>query len=199
MPELDETVLEKVGNRRERLLVDEFVEIVEHHHPTEGRGVARDAVHAYFDELDERTGADAEGFRHDLADRLTDDESYAGSDAVYEVGEDRVSAYPAEWHERLDADDSLAAYVDVMTDAADDPPGSAASPGVPEDDLLDAAAVLGGRDRDEARGELEDLRAEGVLVSDADQHPRAGVAVADDVDFEKEQFDKPDWGDRSTE
>ena len=50
-----------------------------------------------------------------------------------------------------------------------------------------------------ARIELRDLRGDGVLVADADQHPRAGITLAEDTDFEKDDWDKPDFGDRSTE
>jgi hypothetical protein len=102
-----------------------------------------------------------------------------------------VSAYPSEWHERLDEDDSLAAFVDAMTETMDDPPHSGASSGVAEDDLVDAAVTLGGRSRQDARDEIDELRADGVLVEDADQHPRAGVALAEDADFEKDDLNKP--------
>jgi hypothetical protein len=85
-----------------------------------------------------------------------------------------------------------------MTETAD-PPKSAASTGVSKDDLLEAAEVLSDRSREDARIELRDLRGDGVLVADADQHPRAGITLAEDTDFEKDDWDKPDFGDRSTE
>ncbi|WP_336034885.1 hypothetical protein [Halobacterium yunchengense] len=195
MPELADAVIEEAAERGQRLLVDEFVALVERHHEPDGAGVPRELVEAYFAALEDERAVDVEVLRGAFEDELTDADAYDGRNAVYEVGDGRVSTYPAEWHDRLGADASLAAFVGVMTESMGDPPRSGASPGVAEDDLLDAAVTLGGRSRRAAREELEELRADGVLVEDADQHPRAGVALAADVDFEEGGLGKPDRGD----
>ena len=187
--EHDDPVLEEAANRGDKLLVGKLVKLVEKHHDT-GPGVPLSVVEDYIDELDDRGSVNAEEMRRELDDHLGDDQEGADKAAVYGVGDGRVSGYPAVWHEELDPDASLAEYVYVMT-RTEDPPKSAASPGVSKDDLLEAAAVLSDRDREDARQELKDLRSEGVLVADADQHPRAGVTLADDVDFEKDDWDKP--------
>lgn len=194
--ELDDAVLEEAGNRGDQLLAGKLVTLAEKHHDT-GPGVPRSLVEAYVDELDEDS-VDAEGLRDDLAAHLADGREAPNEAAVYDVGDGRVSGYPPAWHERLEPEDSLAEYVAVMTKTAESPK-SAASRGVAKDDLLEAAEVLSDRSREDARVELRDLRGDGVLVADADQHPRAGVSLAEDVDFEKDVWDKPDFGDRSTE
>lgn len=194
--ELDDAVLEEAGSRGDQLLVGKLVKLAEKRHDT-GPGVPRSLVEEYIDALDEDS-VNAERMRDNLAAHLADDHESPDRSAVYAVGEGRVSGYPAVWHENLDPDDSLAAYVAVMTETGD-LPNSAASSGVAKDDLLEAAAVLSDRSREDARIELRDLRGDGVLVADADQHPRAGVTLAEDTEFEKEQWDKPDFGDRSTE
>jgi hypothetical protein len=195
--ELDDAVLEEAGSRGDQLLVGKLVTLAEKHHDDPEPGVPRSLVEAYVDALDEDS-VDAERMRDNLDAHLSDDLEAPNEAAVYDVADARVSGYPAAWHERLDPDDSLADYVAVMT-ATTDPPKSGASGGVAKDDLLAAATVLSGRSREDARAELQDLRGDGVLVADADQHPRAGVSLAEDVDFEKDDWDKPDSGSRSTE
>ena len=193
--ELDDAVLDEAGGRGDRLLAGKLVRLAEKHHDAE-RGVPRSLVETYVEELGAR-GLNAERLREDLDARLGDDADAASEAAVYDVGGGRVSGYPEAWHESLDPESSLAAYVAVMT-AATDPPRSAAASGVAKDDLLEAAAVLSDRSREDARTELRELRGDGVLVAGADQHPRAGVSLAADADFEKDHWDKPDFGDRST-
>jgi hypothetical protein len=194
--DLDDAVLEEAANRGDQLLAGKLVTLAEKRHDG-GPGVPRSLVEAYVDALDEDS-VDAERLRDDLEAHLADDREAPTEAAVYDVGDGRVSGYPAAWHERLEPDDSLAEYVAVMTRTAESPK-SAASRGVAKDDLLAAAEVLSDRSREDARVELRDLRGDGVLVADADQHPRAGVSLAEDVDFEKDVCDKPAFGDRSTE
>jgi len=194
--ELDDAVLEEAGSRGDQLLVGKLVQLAEKHHDT-GPGVPRSLVEDYIDALD-ADSVDARQMRENLDAHLAEGRESPNEGAVYDVGQGRVSGYPAVWHERLDPDSSLAEYVAVMTETTNSPK-SAASTGVAKDDLLEAASVLSDRSRDDARSELRDLRGDGMLVSDADQHPRAGVSLAEDVDFEKDDWDKPDFGDRSSE
>jgi hypothetical protein len=194
--ELNDAVLDEAGSRGDQLLVGKLVALAEKHHDT-GPGVPRSLVEDYIDALDEDS-VDGEQLLGELDAHLDEGREAPNEGAVYDVGDGCVSGYPSVWHERLDPDDSLAAYVAVMTETAN-PPKSAASSGVSKDDLLEAAAVLSDRSREDARSELRDLRGDGVLVADADQHPRAGITLAEDADFEKDDLDKPDFGDRSTE
>lgn len=195
--ELDDAVIEEAAGRGDQLLAGTLVKLVERHHDDPEPGVPLSLVEDYLDALDEGT-VDAEQVRETLDIHLAEDREAPTEAAVYNVGEGRVSGYPAVWHDRLDPEDSLVAYVAVMTETADSPK-SAASSGVSKDDLLEAAAVLSDRSREDARIELRDLRGDGVLVADADQHPRAGITLAEDADFEKDDWDRPDFGDRSTE
>jgi hypothetical protein len=185
VPELKDAVMDEATDRGQKLLADEFVELLERHHETDDSGVRREVVEAYFDALEDERAVDVDGLRSAFEDEFTDADTYAGRNAVYEVGDGHVSTYPSEWHDRLTEGDSLATFVDVMTESMEDPPHSAASSGVAEDDLVDAAVTLGDRGRRSAREEIDELRADGVLVEDADQHPRAGVVLAEDADFEK--------------
>lgn len=199
MTRLDDAVIEEADGRGERLLADELVELAERHHDFDEPGVPRGLVDDYFDALEERASFDVEPMREQFRDHLTADRSFVDTNAVYEVGDDRVSGYPASLHQRLDEDATLADYVYVMTHSMGDTAESAASPGVAKDELLGAATAVGERSHQEAREQLKDLRADGVLVADADQHPRAGISLAEDADIDKDRLDKPDWGNRSTE
>lgn len=199
MAELDDEVIETLHSEGERLLADDLVEIVERHHDFDEAGVPRGLVDDYLDALEESAAFNTGPLREQFEEHLTSDRSFVDTNSVYEVGDGRVSAYPAEWHERLDGDASLADYVRVMTDSMDETPETAASRGVAKDELFDVAAVIGGMRRGEARGRLKDLRADGVLVADTDQHPRAGVTLAEDADVEKNHLDKPDWRHGSNE
>ena len=200
MARLDDDVISELENHWRRLLVDDFLEILErHHHDADRPGVPRDLVEEYFDSLEARDEFDVGPMREQFEENLSAEQSFVDENAVYEVGDGRVSASPAEWHEAVDEDGSLADLVGAMTASTDDTAGSAAAKGVPEDGLLDTASAIRGTTRDEERGRLKNLASEGVLVMEADQHPRSGVSLPEDADIQKEDISKPDWGDRSSE
>ncbi|WP_232687410.1 hypothetical protein [Halobacterium zhouii] len=199
MDQIRDDVIDTVQNHWERLLVDDFVEIVERHHADDEHGVEYDLVEEYFDDLAARADFDVGPMREQFEERLTDDQSFADEHAVYEVGEDRVSAYPLEFHEALDEGGSLADLVAAMTASMDDTAGSAAAAGVPEDGVVNAGSAILGTDRTEIRTRLEDLASEGELEIEASQHPRSGVSLAEDADVEEEGLDRPESDDRSSE
>lgn len=196
MGRLDDEVIDELRTELGNLSVHDFLELLEQHHRSGEPGVARDLVEGYFDALEERSEFAAGSMREEFGAKLTDERATASGDAVYKVGDGRVSAYPASWHEQLGDGGSLVDLVRVMTRSTDRTLEGAASTAVREDDLLDAATAIGGVNRQEAREQLEDLRADGVLVADADQHPRAGISLTEDAEFET---DESDYSDRSGE
>lgn len=192
MPRLDDEVLDELRTELGNLSVHGFIELLEQHHRSDEPGVSRDLVEEYFDALEERSEFAVGSMREQFGARLTDERTTASRDAVYEVGDGRVSAYPASWHEQLGDGGSLADLVRVMTESGDRTLEGAASTAVREDDLLDAATAVGGMSRQEARDRLEDLREDGVLVADADQHPRAGISLTEDAEVETGESDDSD-------
>lgn len=143
------------------------------------RGIERSTLDDYVDALDGRDDYefDPEGFYADLEDVLVDGETYVSDDALYRVGDDRISRYPKRWHDELGGSDDVAAFVSLLNDSR-----SVERRGVNEEALLDVVAAVGRVPKDDAKAELERLREEGVVVEDADQHPDAGVYLAEETE-----------------
>lgn len=200
MTELNERVLDQAADR-ELLRVEDLIVLVERHDPEgvgDGPGVPVDRLRAYVEEIS-REGGDLGPDNLDaaLSERLTDADSWAGQDLIYEVAEDRVSAYPASWHEGLDGVSDLEEHLRFVTRDIDEGDAFEDSreafeqggprEGVPEGLLLDAASAVGELSRDEAGAQLTELRKENVVSESADQHPNSRVRFleADDVDEDK--------------
>lgn len=183
MVDVDEDVLAEAASRGDVLFVEDLVSLLERHHTHQKLGVPRDLVVAYCERLAEAdTGVAGEDIEQEFAERLVDDEEWAGPDALYAVGEDRVSRYPLAWHRELAGEESLPAVVDAMTSALPDDgaglPRGGAGAGIPEEYLLEAASVLTALSRETAAERLRERRADGDLEQDADQHPNARVRLA---------------------
>jgi hypothetical protein len=175
---LSEPLLEEAGSRSQYLHPRGLVLLAERHEPRdgEGPGVARAAVFDHAEALDERgSHLDAGAFASALDEAVVDADEWADETSVYRVGDDRLSAYPQAWHDALGESRDLVEMVRYLTDTDFEGVEAWADETVPEDDLLDIAAAVGGFDREAAKAELERLRDEGRLVEDADQHPDAGV------------------------
>ena len=178
--ELSESLFREAGERSEYLGPREFVALAERHAGGTDRGaepgVPEEWLLEHVETLADESHVEAESFRTDLAAVTTDSAAWDDDRAVYEVGEDRLSAYPPAWHEALGGTTSLPEVVRYLLDESDYRPVDAgAGDGVPEDDLLDVAAAVAGFTRDGAKAALEDCRADGRLVEDVDQHPEANV------------------------
>ena len=185
MVEISEQVLAEATHRSRNLLTTELVALIERHHPHDQPGVSRETLEAYAkaltDEPDYRF--DAEGFLDEIDERLIDIETWAGNDALYPV-DDRVSAYPAQWHAELGGSIDVRAYLDFLQNEAVGFMHDTRGPGqgVPEETLLDIVATVGRTDREEAKNALADLRQGGELVEGPDQHPDAGVRLAENAE-----------------
>jgi hypothetical protein len=175
MTDLRRAVLDEAGERSKYLTPTEFLTLVERGHRDNGPGVERSTYDAYTERLAEETPTvDAESLQRELDDLTVDDEEWVGDEAVYPVGDDRISLYPPTWHERLGGESDPRAYLRAFESL------DAFGQGVSESTLLDAMTVVGGVDRDTAKGNLEARRKDGTVVEDADQHPEANVYLAED-------------------
>jgi len=179
MVERSDRVLDAFGHRGDALLVDEFLSLIERHHPTDGPGVDRAVVEAYAAALDERGMGQLDGdvVLERIDSKRTDSETWVDDGAIYDIGNGRVSKYPAEWHDRFGGSTDLVAFVEFLVDAEASIGQGGAGGGVPEEFLLDTAAVVGGLDREDAKARLEELRRSGPLAEDADQHPNPRVRL----------------------
>jgi hypothetical protein len=181
MVEPDERVLEEATARRRKLRPGELIELVERHGSRDRPGVARDVIETHAAALDERLRGqfDAETVRDAIDERLTESETWVDENALYAVG-DRVSVYPARWHETLGGSTDLPAYVEFLREATafrEDVDSGGRGRGIPEDTLLDAISVIGRVERRAAKARLDELRKEGVVAEDADQHPESRVRL----------------------
>ncbi|AUV80938.1 hypothetical protein C2R22_04075 [Salinigranum rubrum] len=189
--ELSTHVLEEAGQRGETLLIDDLIELVARYDDDGRDGVRVDRLVAYAERLAEGGHpVDPDSIRPAVDDRLVDDTTWVGEDALYATGEGRVSLFPQSWYDELAGERDVRRYVEVLTTAiADSDAGlqrggageQKAGDGVPQSFLIDVAAVVGGLDREAVRGEVEQLRVEGVLAEDADQHPDGNVRLAEDA------------------
>jgi hypothetical protein len=182
--EINDGVVQDANERGEKLLAEDFLLWIEREHAEEGPGVTEDRFRSYEEALSEqRASFDPGELRSSLDETMVDSEAWVDDDAVYALGGDRISTFPAAWHDRLADSDDLREYVAVIEEATSDTEISTGGrgPGVPEGLLLDAASVIGGLDREVAKERLERLRDDGDLVQDADQHPDARVYLGEEV------------------
>ncbi|WP_135363643.1 hypothetical protein [Halosimplex halophilum] len=185
--QLQPRIHDELVRRGRYLYPTDVVDVIERFHGVAGPGVPRTVVRGYVTELLDRLGPRApytvERFERILDGRITDLDLWI-PDALYEVGADRVSVYPAHWHRTLGGVRDPARYVEVIAAdlaatkgaAPDDPP-----PPVPRHLLIDAMMVLGGTSRPAAGGLLQTARLDGRLVVEPFQNPEADVWVADAV------------------
>lgn len=178
MVELDENALDEARSRSETLTLEQLVEIVETYHRDGQPGVDRDVLDAYLEALAyEATDVGAEIDNH-----LTNSDDWTPDQALYDLGDDRISVFPPDWHDRLRHTDDITEYVRAIQDDVTETEGreedGVTETGVPEQLLFRAAAAIGGRDREATREEVVRLRREGVLEETADQHPSGTVRLA---------------------
>lgn len=111
MVETNDDVLDELSSELETLTLDELVRIVETNHPTDGPGVERDVVEAYVTAVPHGE----EAFSAELDGLLTDADSWQGEEYVHDLGDGRVSAYPARWHEELRGSADVREYLRVVS------------------------------------------------------------------------------------
>lgn len=182
MADLNEFVIEEADKQGDKMLVDDFVNLIERHESSDEPGVEIDRVAAYAEALNDRRGHDSVGpeeLRSLVEDRLTDSRTWVETGALYELSPGRVSVYPSNWHEELGGETDITRHIEFIEADIGDAnfthggPG----PGVPEQLLVDVAAVVGGMEIEEARAEIERLRDEGVVSENVDQHPNPRVRI----------------------
>jgi hypothetical protein len=187
--DINERILTEADDRGGSLLADDFVRLVEQYHPHDRPGIAWDTLEAYTEALE---GTDfghtheMDGFLDAVDEHLVDGDSKYTTDVLYRLDDDRVSVYPAHWHDELGGATDLREYVRFL--AAIDPDGESGADlggsgrGVPEQVLLDAAGIIGRTDPETVKSRLEDLRQQGDLVERADQHPNARIRLPENAD-----------------
>jgi len=182
MVDTDQRAVDEIVHEGDALGTSRLIDVLERYHD-DRPGVPRDAIDAYARELTEREDSrfDVEAFREVLEDRLTGSDSWVdGGARLYELDGDRISQYPATWHDRLRGERDPAAYLRFFE--AEAPAVLGTAPGgrrrADEDQLIDVMAVVGELRRDAAKAAIESAREEGRIVEDADQHPKAGVYLA---------------------
>ncbi len=166
----------------------EFLTLVERFHDADRPGVATETVREYAAAVrDEMAGGEDVPFEPEslvtvVTDRADDAETWTGADC-YWVGDGRVSAFPASWHDDLAGETDVTAYVERLRDpgSGDDArtPMGGAGEGVPDELLLDALGILGGVEREAAKARIEELLQSDVLAAGADQHPNRHIRLAE--------------------
>lgn len=188
MVDTNETVTRELEGVGRSLTIAGFLETVERLHPHDRPGVDRETLDAYIEELEQShsSGYDADTLRERLEDEITDSETWEGEKKLYRQEDDRFSVYPRTWHERLGGSDDIPHYVaflqEEVPDFKYDIGRGGAGQGLPEQPLLEVVSIVGRIDYEEAKDRLEELRDEGVLAEDADQHPDAGVVLTEEHD-----------------
>ncbi len=187
MVEVDGAVIEEAVHEGESMTMRDLIELIERSHD-EQAGIDRATLAAYAEELAAQRdyAFDAEGFLSAVDEKRTDTETWVGLDRLYDLGDGQVSLYPARWHEELGGSTDVAAYLRYVTEEApqfiEDEGRGGASFGIPEDTLMGIIATVGRVDRQQAQAAIEAAREDGEVVEDVDQHPQAGVYLAEQVD-----------------
>lgn len=183
MTEADERVLDRIN---QTLRLDGLLVLIERYHSHARPGVPRETLDRYAEPFSASVGGqpDVDAFHEEVDSRLTDSRTWSGKDSIYRLDSGRISRYPATWHDRLGDTTDVRRYVAFLQEEASefksDIGQGGAGPGIPEQPLLDAIAVIGRTDRDEVKTELAELRDRGEIAEDADQHPNPGVVLADE-------------------
>jgi hypothetical protein len=184
MVQINDRVLTVATQRGQNLLNEEVVALIERYHPHERPGVSRETLEAYATALanEPQYHFDVEEFLEAVDEQVIDVETWAGEGMLYRV-DDRLSAYPARWHAELGGSTDVRKYLRFLREEA---PGfthdaAGAGQGIPEETLLDIVATVGRTDRKEAKNALTQLRQRGELVEGPDQHPDAGVQLAENA------------------
>lgn len=188
-PDLSETALDELAGYRESLLVGDLVVLVEQYDEAyaDERGVPVDRLVAYVENL-ARNGYsfDPDGVREGLDEKATESDSFAGTDNVYWVGEDRVSAFPPRWHDELDGETDVARYVEVILDDVGDSRSAfdhgGQGRGIPVQDLVNVVVAMTDMTREQVTTEIRRLHNEDVFEEDTSQHPEARVRLAGEGD-----------------
>jgi len=184
MVDTDQRVVDEIIHEGEALGTRELIDILERYHDDEP-GISEAAIDAYTRELQAREDSsfDDEAFREVLADRRTDADSLVTDGThLYELDGDRISQYPATWHDELGGERDPTAYLRFFEERVPSMliQGREDRQGLNEDTLIDVMTVVGEMDRESARAAIESARDDGRVVEDADQHPKAGVYLAND-------------------
>ena len=183
MTNVNDAVVERVTDRGRNLLLTEAVGLIERHHPSDARGLGRETLRAYAEAFAEEPnfGFAPEKFVESVDDALVGVETYVGDDALYDLGDDRISVYPRAWHDRLGGETDIREYVAYLesdeSGFADNSPRGGRGDGIDQPTLLDVVAVLSDLDRNAARAQIEERRANGQIRQPADQHPDARVQI----------------------
>lgn len=183
---VDESVIEEITEHSQNVLFRELLLMIERSH-SETAGISRETIDAYASELGKATAVafTPEELLDTVDDRLVDTDTWVDTKTLYPL-DDRISVYPARWHDALGGTVDIPAYIRFIEDEVDgnDTDLTRAQPGdgLHEQDLLDLVAVVGRTDRETAKSRLEQLRDRGEIAEGADQHPDARVYLRERTD-----------------
>jgi hypothetical protein len=183
MTEVEDVVIETVIDRSRNLLLTELVGLIEREHRTESPGIARGTLGTYADVLADQPNLqfDPEQFANAIEDARIGTRTWVDDDALYDLGDDRLSVYPQAWHDRLGGETDVREYIEYLqsdeSGFADGTPRGGRGDGIDQPTLVDVVSMLGDVDRNAVQAQIEDRRAEGQLQKSADQHPEARVEL----------------------
>lgn len=181
MPELRDDVIDQAFHEGDTLIVNDLVGLIERHHDDDYYGAPVDLVRAYVERLAEEDARyEPEGVRQALDEQTVDDESWVDADSLYDVGEDRVSKFPLEWHEALSGEEDVYELVRFVVDALPEDGREAfatggAGAGIPRQRLIDMAEILCNLSQAEVKRQLEELGERGEIEVSDEQHPQGRV------------------------
>jgi len=177
MTEVREDVVEELDDHSETMTLREFVQTIERHHAAGHRGVDRDLLAGYAEAVYFDVDLEA------LAERVTDSDAWREGGRFYEVGDDRISAYPPDWHEAMDDTGDIRDVVELIqtevTDAEGDMWGAVTEErGVPEPKVLTVGETVADIDRADARERIKELRQRGEIEEFASQHRNPTIRLS---------------------
>ena len=169
-------ILDEAGQRSTDLTPQELLLLVERHHEIGTPGVSHEIYDAYAEGLGETTHRWADEFTDGLTANLTTSTQWADHNAVYSLGDRRVSTYPAVCYEQLGGVTDPCEYLQYLiteTNLYDQM--------VPEQALLDFVSAVGGIDHELATTALKSLKAKGEILTDIDRSSEKCVYLPRDT------------------
>ena len=192
--DLDDRILEEATDRG-TLRAEELLTLCEGYSTDDEPGLTRETLVAYARALDER---EADVALDTQAEGLTDQETHAISDGlliqelrtrrtdafewegegiyVLDASEDRLSAFPAAWHEEVGGETDLGELFAFLREIEPFRRDAEAGTGkVSPDRLIALASAVGGLDPESARERLAELKEGGEIVEVSESPSHEGL------------------------
>ncbi|NHN59806.1 MULTISPECIES: hypothetical protein [Halorussus] len=181
MDDINQHALEEISHTGGSISTERILFLIEYYDSDGEPGIPRDRYDRYAEaiEANDRVPYTAEEMRAVIDSRLTDSRTWVPH-AFYQIAPNRISLFPARWHDKLDGETDVREHVRYIQSAdsgfhGDD--GNLHTAGVPKQLLIRAVSVFGGEDPETVKEQLDNHIRNGDLRALPDQNPNADIQL----------------------